>query len=414
MIEDRALDRVWLAGVRSQFPALAQTMNGHPLAYLDNAATTQKPEAVIAAVSDYYRSANANVNRGVHTLGQAATVAYEASRATVGRWIGAAAPEEIVFTKGCTEAVNLVAATWGRRNLGKGDVVLLSHAEHHANIVPWQMAADATGAQVQPVAVDEDGLLDLEDLRRHLIEGSVRLLGLKHVCNALGTVQPVAEAVRLAHEHDALVLLDCAQALAHLAMDVHEIGTDFCTMSAHKAYGPMGIGALYGRFELLDALPPYQGGGDMIRSVRFEKSTYADLPNRLEPGTPHVAGAVGFAKALDWLGGIGVEEADKHERRLATLATAGLGEIPGVRIVGKSKVKVGIVSFVADWAHPHDLGTVLDQHGVAVRVGHHCCMPLMERLAVPATVRASFACYNNEGDVDALLAGVAAAHRIFG
>ncbi|MGE4216885.1 MAG: SufS family cysteine desulfurase [Fimbriimonadaceae bacterium] len=399
--------------LRGQFPALGQSMNGRPLAYLDNAATTQRPEAVLTALDSFYRSANANVNRGVHTLGEAATQSYAAAREAVARWINAASSEEIVFTKGCTEAINLVAATWGRASLGEGDTVLLSHAEHHANIVPWQMVAQEKGAQVVPVAVDDDGLLDLEDLERKLKGGGIRLLGLKHVCNALGTIQPVHEAVALAKSHGAVVLLDCAQALAHVPMDVQATGADFCTMSAHKAYGPMGTGALYGRLELLQALPPYQGGGDMIRAVRFEGTTFADLPNRLEAGTPHVAGAVGFRAALEWLAAIGLADADLHERYLAREAAQRLEELPGVRVVGKAREKVGIVSFVTEWAHPHDLGTVLDQHGVAVRVGHHCCMPLMERLKLPATVRASFACYNDESDLEALFGAVVAAHKLF-
>lgn len=399
--------------IRAQFPALAQTMNGKPLAYLDNAATTQKPLAVIEATDSFYRTANANVNRGVHTLGEAATVAFGEARRTVARWVGAHQPEEIVFTKGCTEAINLVAASWGRENLGMGDTVLVSHAEHHANIVPWQMAVNGLGARVEPVAVDDDGLLDLDALELRLQGGGVKMLCLKHVCNALGTVQPVREAVLLAHAHGALVMLDCAQSLAHVPIEATATGADFCAFSAHKAYGPMGIGGLYGRRELLEALHPYQGGGDMIRSVSFEGTTYAGLPNKLEPGTPNVAGAVGFAKALQWLEETGLAAADAHERSLAARATELLGAVPGVRVAGRARDKIGIVSFVAEWAHPHDLGTVLDQYGVAVRVGHHCCMPLLERLGLPATVRASFACYNSLEDVDALATAVEAARRLF-
>lgn len=388
-------------------------MHGRPLAYLDSAATTQRPEAVLRAMERFYRVDNANVHRGVHALSQRATDAFDQARETLAQWIHAPRTHEVVFTKGCTESVNLVAASWGRANLRPGDVVLATHAEHHANLVPWQIVAAERGARVEPAAVGDDGSLDLGALAARLYAGGVRLLAVKHVCNALGTVNDVAEAARLARSAGALTFVDGAQALAHVPVDVRALGADFYAMSAHKVYGPMGTGALWGREELLEAMPPYQGGGDMIRQVSFEGTTFRGLPNKFEPGTPHVPGVVGLAAALEWLAGVGLAEAASHERSLAALAEAGLGEVDGVRVVGTAPGKAGIVSFVAEWAHPHDLGTVLDQHGVAVRVGHHCCMPLMERLGVPATVRASFAAYSDRAEVEALLEAVRAARKIF-
>jgi cysteine desulfurase/selenocysteine lyase len=388
-------------------------VNGRPLAYLDSAATTQRPEAVIRAVDHFYRHDNANVHRGVHALSQRATDAFDAARATVARWVNAASPDEVVFTKGCTEAVNLVAASWGRANLRPGGAVLCSTAEHHANIVPWQLAAEAVGASVAPIPIGDDGSIDLAALRGLLEKGNVQLVAVKHVCNALGTVNDVAAIARMARGAGAMTLVDGAQGLAHEPVDVQAIGADWYTMSGHKVYGPMGTGALWGRLEVLNSMPPYQGGGDMIREVSFGGTTFREAPSRFEPGTPHVPGAVGLAAALDWLRQVGVDQAARHERELAGQAEARLSAIDGVRIVGTAPGKAGIVSFVADWAHPHDLGTVLDQHAVAVRVGHHCCMPLMERLGVPATVRASFAAYSNEEDVEALVGAVVAARRIF-
>jgi cysteine desulfurase / selenocysteine lyase len=399
--------------VRGQFPGLAQTVNGRRLAYLDSAATCQRPERVLTAMDGVYRRDNANVHRGVHTLSQRATERFDAARARVAAFVRAPSPEEVLFTKGCTEAVNLVAASWGRANLRPGDTVLLGTSEHHANIVPWQLVAEQSGAKVEPIRISDDGALDLEQLHDRLAQGDVRLVGVKHVCNALGTVNPVADVAALARAAGALTLVDGAQGLAHEPVDVAAWGVDFYAMSAHKVYGPMGVGALFGRRELLDAMPPYQGGGDMIRTVSFEGTTFNSVPNKCEPGTPNVPGVIGFAAALDWVEQTGLAEMAAHERGLASEARRRLSAVPGVRAVGPAD-GAGVVSFVCKWAHPHDLGTVLDAHGVAVRTGHHCCMPLMARLGVPATARASFAAYSHADDVDQLVEAVLAAKALLG
>lgn len=398
---------------REAFPALHQEVGGKPLAYLDNAATTQKPEAVLRSIDHYYRHDNANVHRGVHALSQRATDAFDSARRTVASFIGAASEAEIVFTKGCTEAINLVAASWGRANLRAGDVVLVSEMEHHANIVPWQLVAEAVGAKVVPIPITDACELDLDALSR-LLEGPVRMVGIKHVCNATGTVNPVEEVARLAHKAGALVLVDGAQALAHEPVDVRSLGVDFYAMSAHKTYGPTGMGALYARSELLGAMPPYQGGGDMIRLVRFEGTTFNDPPNRFEAGTPHISGAVGFATALDFVRQTGFEEIGAHECALANYAAGALRTIDGLTIHGNARRKAGILSFTLRGAHPHDIGTILDRHGVAVRTGHHCCQPLMRRLGAVATVRASLAMYNDSSDVDALVTGLHDVRRVMG
>ncbi len=399
--------------VRLEFPALAQEVSGRPLAYLDSAASTQKPNAVLAAMERFYREDNANVHRGVHTLSQRATDAFEAARRTVARFVNAQSEREVVFTKGCTEAINLVAASWGGANLGPGDRVLVSHMEHHADIVPWQLIAQRTGATVEPFPITDSGEVDLASLEAMLAAGRVKLVGVKHVCNALGTVNPVAEIARLAHAHGALVLADGAQALAHVPVDVQALGVDFYAMSAHKVYGPMGVGALYGRAELLEAMPPYQGGGDMIRTVSFEGTTFNDPPNRFEPGTPNVAGAIGFGAALDWVRAVGLGAIAAHESALTAYSSSRLAEVPGLRVVGTAPERIGVFSFVMDAAHPHDVGTVLDRHGVAVRTGHHCCMPLMRRLGVPATTRISLAAYSNEADVDAAVEALHGVRALF-
>jgi cysteine desulfurase/selenocysteine lyase len=403
-----------VSSTRAEFPALHQSVSGIPLTYLDNAATTQKPQCVIDSVDEFYEHDNANVHRGVHQLSQRATKAYEDSRASVARWINAASEAEVVFTKGCTEGLNLVAASWGGPNLKGGDTVLVSTMEHHSNIVPWQMIAERTGAKVEPIPVSDAVELDLEWLAARLKKGDVKAVAVKSVCNVSGTVNPVAEVARLAHGHGALIVVDAAQALAHQTLDVQALDADFVSFTAHKAYGPMGIGALYARKALLEAMPPYQTGGGMVRGVTFEKTNFAEPPERFEAGTPNVAGAIGFASAIEFLGRVGVEAAARHERCLAELAEERLGEIQGLRIHGAAKHKAGIVSFTMAEAHPHDVGTVLDQYGVAVRTGHHCCMPLMQRLGVPATTRASFACYNNEADVQSLVAAVVKVKELFG
>jgi cysteine desulfurase/selenocysteine lyase len=390
---------------RAEFPALRQRVNGHPLAYLDNAATTQKPERVLEAMDRYYRLDNANVHRGVHTLSQRATDAFESARHKVAAFVNAAEDAEIVFTKGCTEAINLVAASWGRANLRAGDVVLVSQMEHHANIVPWQLAAEQSGARVEPIPVTPECELDMDALRR-LLRNPVRLVAVKHVCNATGTVNPVAEVAKLARAAGALLLVDGAQALAHAPVDVRAVGADFYAMSGHKVYGPTGIGALYARRALLEAMPPYQGGGDMIREVRFEGTTFNDPPNRFEAGTPNMAGAVGFGEAVDFVREAGWSAIQAHEAHLLAYLEQALADVPGLTIHGRARQKAGIVSFTLDGAHPHDIGTILDQSGVAVRTGHHCCQPLMRHLGAPATTRASLAMYNDESDADALRAGL--------
>jgi cysteine desulfurase/selenocysteine lyase len=356
---------------------------------------------------------NANVLRGVHSLSQRATDAFDRARAVVRRFINAERHEEVVFTKGCTEAINLVAYSWGRTNLQTGDTVLLSTMEHHANIVPWQIVTAATGAKIEPIPISHEVVLDLDWLEARLRRGDVRMVGVKHVCNATGTVNPVAEIARLARGHGAHTIVDGAQGLAHEPVDVQALGVDFYAMSAHKVYGPMGVGALYGRYGLLDAMPPWQGGGDMIRTVSFERTTFNGLPNKFEPGTPNVPGVVGFGAALEWLEGFGIAAVREHEEALRRTATQRLEAAKGLRIVGTASGKAGVLSFAMEQAHPHDVGTILDLHGVAVRTGHHCCMPLMDFLGVPATTRASLAAYSGEDDIDQLIEGLEQVTKVF-
>lgn len=403
-----------VSSTRAEFPALHQSVSGVPLTYLDNAATTQKPQCVIDSADDFYTHDNANVHRGVHQLSQRATKAYEDARATVARWISAASDSEVVFTKGCTEGLNLVASSWGGSTLQSGDTVLVSTMEHHSNIVPWQVIAERTGAKVEPIPVSDAVELDLDWLAARLKKGGVKAVAVKAVCNVSGTVNPIKEVAQLAHAHGAIIVVDAAQALAHQVVDLKTWDVDFVAFTAHKAYGPMGVGALYGKASLLEKMPPYQTGGGMVRGVTFEKTNYAEPPERFEAGTPNVGGAIGFASALDFIKKIGVEAIARHEHCLTQLAEERLNEIPGIKIHGTAKDKAGIVSFTMTDAHPHDVGTVLDQYGVAVRTGHHCCMPLMARLGVPATTRASFACYNTEADVDALYKAVIKVKELFG
>lgn len=416
--------------IRKQFPALHQECRGRSFAYLDNAATTQRPQVVLDAMTEIYTRANANVHRGVHAWSLRATEAFDAARERVRRHVGARDACEIVFTKGCTEAINLVAQSWGVLGGGLGEasfqvstsrvrvadgsghaprrgggVVLVSTLEHHANIVPWQIAAAQTGCEIVPIPILDTGEIDL-DAYRNLLTERVRLVAIKHVCNALGVIQPIAEMTRWAHAVGAKVMVDGAQALAHQMVNVAELDVDFYAMSAHKVYGPFGVGALYAKRELLEKMPPYQAGGDMIREVDFGETTFAGLPNRFEPGTPNVAGVVGFGAALEFLTQVGIERVAAHECGLTAYAEALLGEVDGVEVKGRSKNKAGIVSFTVRGIHPHDLGTVLDDRGVAVRAGHHCCMPLMRRLGIPATTRASFAMYSTTQEVDQLVEGV--------
>ncbi len=390
-----------LGTLRDQFPTLDQEVRGRPLIYLDNAATTQKPWAVLREMQRYYQHDNANVHRGVHKLSQRATESFDAARVKLQKFVGAEHPHEIIFTKGCTEAINLVAHSWGLANLKPGDEILLSGMEHHADIVPWQLVAERTGATVRPIPILPSGELDLEAYGQMLGE-KTRLVGCVHASNALGTINPVQKMAEMAHAVGALFLADGAQMLAHGRVDVRALGVDFYAMSAHKMYGPTGVGALYGRAELLEAMPPFQGGGDMIRTVSWDGTTFAGLPNKFEPGTPNIAGVIGWGAALDWLGGFDPEAIHAHEMELLRVATAVVDQIPGARVVGTAAEKVAVVSFVMEQAHPHDIGTMLDQQAIAIRTGHHCCMPLMKSLGVPATARASFALYNEVSEAEAL------------
>jgi cysteine desulfurase / selenocysteine lyase len=401
-----------IAARRRDFPLLDERFHGKPLVYLDNAATTQKPGAVIDRLARFYREDNANVQRGVYALSERATAAYEAARATVQRFVNAASPREIVFVRGTTEAINLVATAWSRTQLHAGDEIVVSEMEHHSNIVPWQMACAVAGASLRVIPIDERGDLRLDDYER-LLTDRTRLVSIVHVSNALGTINPVPAIVRLAHARGVPVCVDGAQAVAHARVDVQELGCDFYAFSGHKVFAPTGIGVLYGRAARLDALPPYQGGGGMIRSVTFARTQYADAPARFEAGTPDVGGAVALGSAIEYLTDVGWEEVESHERELLAYATAALAAVPGVSIVGAPARRASILSFVVEGVHPHDIGTLLDSDGVAVRAGHHCCQPLMTRLGLAATVRASLALYNTRDDIDALVAAVRRAREVF-
>jgi cysteine desulfurase/selenocysteine lyase len=397
---------------RTDFPILKTRVNGKPLVYLDNAATTQKPQTVIDAEREYYSNYNANVHRGVHSLSQRATDAYEEARGKVQQLINAASPNEIIFVRGTTEAINLVAQSYGRSRLQAGDEIILSQMEHHSNIVPWQMLCQQTGAKLRVIPVDNSGALQME-IFETLLNERTRLVAVTHVSNALGTINPVKSIIDLAHQRGVRVLLDGAQAIAHMPVDVQALDCDFYAFSAHKLYGPTGIGVLYGKSVLLEGMPAYQGGGDMIRSVTFEETTYNTLPYKFEAGTPNIAGVIGLGVAVDYVNSIGFEAMVSHEQALLSYATPMLAAIPGLRIVGNAREKTGILSFVLEGVHPHDIGTILDGEGVAIRAGHHCTMPLMERFGVPATARASFALYNTRQEVDALVAAVHKALEVF-
>jgi cysteine desulfurase/selenocysteine lyase len=398
--------------VRAEFPILGRTVRGRPLVYLDNAATTQKPTAVLATLDRFYRTSNANIHRAVHTLSQESTLAFDAARETVRRFLNAADAREVLFTRGTTEGINLVAQAWGRANLRAGDEILLTTMEHHSNIVPWQMVAAERGAVVRVVPIDDAGTLDLDAYHR-LLGPRTRLVGVGHVSNALGTVNPVAELARAAHAVGALVLVDGAQAVAHARVDVRALDADFYAFSGHKVFGPTGIGALYGKRALLEAMPPWQGGGDMIRTVSFAGSTWADLPSKFEAGTPDVAGAVGLGAALAWFASLPFDAVAAHEADLLAYGTEVLSRVPGLRLFGTSPHKASVLSFTLEGVHPHDIGTLLDLEGVAVRTGHHCAQPVMERYGVPATARASLALYNLREDLDALVAALAKVRALF-
>jgi len=399
--------------VRAEFPALHQDSHGHPLVYLDNAATTQKPQVVIDAVRNFYERDCSNVHRGVHLLSQRATVAYEQARTAIKNHIGAADSREIVFTRSTTEGINLVAASFVRTRLEAGDEVLISTMEHHSNIVPWQLLCEERGATLKVIPIDDDGDIILEEYER-LLTDRTKIVAVVHVSNALGTINPVREMIEVAHSRGVPVLIDGAQALPHLRVDVRELDCDFFVCSAHKAYGPTGIGALYGKREHLLEMVPYQGGGDMILSVTFEGTTFNEPPHRFEAGTPNIEGAIGFAAALRYLGAHGLEAVAAHESQLLTDAAEAVLAVPGVRLIGSARRKASVLSFVMEGVHPHDIGTILDSEGVAVRAGHHCAQPVMARYGLSATVRASFAMYNTAQEIDALVAGLNKVREVFG
>jgi cysteine desulfurase/selenocysteine lyase len=391
--------------VREDFPILKQQVHGRPLVYLDNAASAQKPRQVIDAVARFDATDYSNVHRGVHTLSERATTAFERTRGCVRRLLNAADEREIIFVRGTTEAINLVTQTYGRSVLGFGDDIVISAMEHHSNIVPWQMLCHERGANLRVVPMNDDGELLLDEYEK-LLGPHTKLAALVHVSNALGTVNPVAEMIAMAHRHGIPVLLDGAQAVPHLNVDVQALDCDFYAFSGHKLFGPTGIGALYGKAELLQKMPPYQGGGEMIAAVTFEKTFFKDIPHKFEAGTPNISGTVGLGAAIDYVGALGLEAAAVHERELLTYATERLQDIPEVRLIGTAKHKISVASFVIEGIHAHDVGTILDRAGVAVRVGHHCAQPVMQRFKVPATVRASFAFYNTKEEIDALIAGI--------
>ena len=400
-----------MSSIRRDFPALHQLVRGKPLIYLDNAATTQKPNSVIDALTRFYKTDCSNVHRAVHTLSERATKAYEDARGTVKKFINARSDREIVFVRGATEAINLVMNSYARPRVKPGDEILISELEHHSNIVPWQLLCEQTGARLVVAPINDSGELILEEFERRL-SPQTALVSMAYVSNALGTVMPVHEIVRMAHDRGVPVLLDGAQATAHLRVDVQALDCDFYVFSGHKVFGPTGIGVLYGREELLERMPPYQGGGDMIRSVTFEKTEYNDLPYKFEAGTPHVAGAIGLGAALEYVTQIGLDRIAAHEHELLAYATERLGEISGLRMIGTAREKLSVLSFVLDGVHPHDVGTVLDMDGIAVRVGHHCAQPVMHRFGLPATTRASLAVYNTRAEVDALAHGIRHAQKL--
>jgi cysteine desulfurase/selenocysteine lyase len=401
-----------LTAIRAQFPILTRTVHDQPLVYLDNAATTQKPHVVIEAEKHYYEYLNSNIHRGVHQLSQQATDAYEASRESVRSLLNAPRTEDIIFTRGTTEAINLVSQTWGRTNLKPGDEILVTHMEHHSNIVPWQMLCEETGAILRPIPIDEMGVLDMEAYAS-MLSTKTKLVGVVHVSNALGTVNPVKQMIEQAHAVGALVLVDGAQAVSHLSVDVQALDCDFYVFSAHKLYGPTGVGALYGRQSLLERMPPWQGGGDMISLVRFSGSKWNHLPYKFEAGTPNIAGGVALKAAIDYVNDIGLDIIAAHEAVLLDYATQRAKAFPGLRIIGEAPGKVSILSFVLEGIHPHDIGTILDMEGVAIRTGHHCAMPVMERYKIPATARASFAVYNTLEEVDALFLALERVQKMF-
>ncbi|WP_028787311.1 aminotransferase class V-fold PLP-dependent enzyme [Terrimonas ferruginea] len=411
MITETTIPSLDIAAIRRQFPVLQREVKGHPLVYLDNAATSQKPKVVIDALVDYYSGYNANIHRGIHTLAEEATAAFEATRDTVARFINAASREQIIFTRGTTESINLVAQTWGRQQVNKGDEIIISGMEHHSNIVPWQLLCLEKEAVLKVIPVLDNGELDM-DAYKALLSPRTKIVSIVHVSNALGTVNPVKEIIDAAHRQGAVVMIDGAQSSVHLDIDVQVLDCDFFAMSAHKVYGPTGIGVLYGKKELLDAMPVFQGGGEMIKEVSFEGTTFNELPYKYEAGTPNIADTVAFKAALDFVTETGKDRMRQHEDQLLAYATDKLQQLPGLRIIGQAAEKISLVSFIIDGIHPQDIGILLDTQGIAVRTGHHCAQPLMHRFGIPGTVRASFAVYNTMEELDRLIAGLQRAIKL--
>ena len=399
--------------IRRDFPILSTSVHGKPLVYLDNAASTQKPNLVIDTIKRYYRTENSNVHRGVHYLSELATRKYEAARMTVQRFLNAESEREIIFVRGATEAINLVASTFGRKNIHAGDEVLITELEHHSNIVPWQMLCEEKGAQLRVVPINDNGEVVMEEFAR-MISGKTKIAAISHISNALGTVNPVKQMIEMAHEQGVPVLVDGAQAVPHMRIDVRDLDADFYAFSAHKMFGPTGLGILYGKTRLLESMPPYQGGGDMIKSVTFEKTVFNDIPYKFEAGTPHIAGAIGLAAAIDYLNLFDWKVVQQYEQALLLLAHEKLSVIEGLRIIGEAGEKAGVVSFTLEGIHPHDIGTILDQEGIAIRTGHHCAQPVMQKYGIPATARASFAFYNIEEEIYTFVRGIRKVIEVFG
>lgn len=397
--------------IRADFPILRQKVHGKPLVYLDNAATSQKPQPVLDALLHFYTAECSNINRGVHLLSERATAAHESAREKVKEFVHAAESREIIFVRGTTEAINLVAYTFGRQRLKPGDEILITAMEHHSNIVPWQILCES-GAELRVAPINDAGELVLDEFEK-LLNPKVKLVCIAHVSNALGTVNPVREVIRASHEHGIPVLVDGAQAIPHMAVDVQDLDCDFYAFSGHKVFGPTGIGVLYGKAALLEAMPPFHGGGDMIRSVTFKKTEYNSIPHKFEGGTPNIAGAIGLGAAVDYVTGIGLDRIAAHEHDLLTYGTEMLSDVPGLQLIGTARHKAGVLSFVVEGIHPHDVGTILDQEGIAVRTGHHCAQPVMDRFGIPATTRASFAVYNTRREIDALATGIRKVKEIF-
>jgi cysteine desulfurase/selenocysteine lyase len=404
---------VSITGCRHHFPLLHERVNGMPLIYLDNAATSQKPQVVIDATMRYYQSENSNIHRGVHYLSEKATQAYEKVRETVREFLNAASRQEVIFVRGTTEGINLVAQTYGRQNVKTGDEVVISAMEHHSNIVPWQILCEEKGAHLRIIPMNDDGELLLDEYER-LLTSKTRIIGISHVSNSLGTINPLKQMIATAHKQGIPVLVDGAQAVPHMKVDVQDLDCDFYAFSSHKVFGPTGVGVLYGKKHLLEAMPPYQGGGDMIKSVTFEKTIYNDLPYKFEAGTPNIAGGIGLGAAIEYVKKLDIEAIGEYEHELLGYATGKLLKIPGVRIIGTARKKAAVISFVIDGIHPHDIGTILDAEGIAIRTGHHCAQPVMQRFGVPATARASFAFYNTKDEVDALVKGIDKVKEILG